>query len=253
MDFNGHGPLSLDKMAQSYSHLPHVIQQLYSLPHLASDLLALLACTLPARTAAYVVDSHLIDALFPLFDTRDTRSVGTTHCLATTTAMTTPDSFAIPSTDAWLNAMAANTSIAAILAHLRSGSKTCPSASLAIINSSYHHFIHQNQLLVQQDRLAILQPVNHDRALLALVNPPTMQRLIFSAYHASSTAGHMGYYKTLHHIRLQFFWPGMKTAISSWVKSCPHGLLTSKHTRCTHKVMFSWPVTSPLYMLHVDI
>jgi hypothetical protein len=89
--------------------------------------------------------------------------------------------------------------------------------------------------------------------LLVLVTPPALRRLIFSAYHASPTAGHMGYYKTLHRIRLRFFWPRMKTEISSWVKSCPHCLLTNKHTRRAHEIMFSWPVTSLLYMLHVDI
>jgi len=66
-------PLSLDEIARSYSHSPPVIHRLYSLPHLASDLPALLARTLPAKTAAYIADSHLIDALFPLLDTRDTR------------------------------------------------------------------------------------------------------------------------------------------------------------------------------------
>ena len=246
-------PLSLDEIARSYSHSPHVIQRLYSLPHLATSLPALLARTLPARTAAYVVDSHLIDALFPLFDTRDTRSAGTTHCLATTATTPTPESVTIPSKAAWLSAMAADPSIAAILAYLQSDSRTCPSSSLASIDSSYHHFIRQNQLLIHQDRLAILQPVDHDRALLVLVTPPALHRLIFSAYHASPTAGHMGYYKTLHRIRLRFFWPRMKTEISSWVKSCPHCLLTNKHTRRAHEIMFSWPVTSPLYMLHVDI
>jgi hypothetical protein len=149
--------------------------------------------------------------------------------------------------------MQADSSISAIVEHLRSGHKTCNSATLASIASGYHHFLRQSQMLLHQDRLAILQPVEHDRALLVLVAPPTLQRLIFSAYHASPTSGHMGYYKTLHRIRLRFFWPKMKTVISDWVKSCPHCLLTNKHTRREHEVMFSWPVTSPLYILHVDV
>ena len=165
-------PLSLDEIARSYSHSPHVIQCLYSFPHLATSLPALLARTLPAHTAAYVVDSHLIDAPFPLFDTRDTRSAGTTHCLATTATTPAPESVTIPSKAAWLSAMAADPSIAAILAYLQSDSRTCPSSSLASIDSSYHHFIRQNQLLIQGP-YRILECTGTGAYLVQCVDQPT--------------------------------------------------------------------------------
>jgi hypothetical protein len=66
--------------------------------------------------------------------------------------------------------MQADTSITAIVEHLRSGNKTCSSATLATIASGYHHFLRQNQMLLHQDRLAILQPVKHNHALLALLH-----------------------------------------------------------------------------------
>ena len=55
--------------------------------------------------------------------------------------------------------------------------------------------------------------------------------------HASHVAGHMGEYKTLYHIRLRFFWPRMRTDIKEWIQ----------------ELMFSWPISSPFAILHVDL
>jgi hypothetical protein len=60
-------------------------------------------------------------------------------------------------------------------------------------------------------------------------------------------------FKTLHRLRLRFLWPKMRSDISSWVRMCPHCILTDKQTRENKELVFSWPVTSPFFILHVDL
>jgi hypothetical protein len=40
-----------------------------------------------------------------------------------------------------------------------------------------------------------------------VIVPEGLQRIIFEAYHANPTSGHLGEYKTLHRIRLRFLFP----------------------------------------------
>jgi hypothetical protein len=86
------------------------------------------------------------------------------------------------------------------------------------------------------------------------VAPLSLRRHLFSAYHASPVTGHMGEFKTLQRLRLCFLWPNMRVDIASWVRMCPHcRVLTDKQMRENKELVFSWPVTSPFFILHVDL
>ena len=63
----------------------------------------------------------------------------------------------------------------------------------------------------------------------------------------------MGEYKTLYRIRLRFFWPRMRSDIHQWIKECPHCRLTFHWRRRGHELMFSWHVSSPFAIIHVDL
>jgi hypothetical protein len=99
-----------------------------------------------------------------------------------------------------------------------------------------------------------LQPVSNRSQVLALIiAPDSHRRHLFSAYHASPITGHMKEFKTLHRLCLRFLWPKMRSDIASWVRMCPHCILTNKHTRENKELIFSWPITSPFFILHIDL
>jgi len=77
--------------------------------------------------------------------------------------------------------------------------------------------------------------------------------LIFNAYHATPTEGHFGEYKTLHRIRLRFFWPGCRKDINRWIIACPECILSNSKTHRGSELIYSWPVSTPFYIIHVDI
>jgi hypothetical protein len=60
-------------------------------------------------------------------------------------------------------------------------------------------------------------------------------------------------FKTLHRLRLRFLWPKMRGDISSWVRMWPHCVLMDKQTHENKELVFSWPITSRFFILHVDL
>jgi hypothetical protein len=127
-------------------------------------------------------------------------------------------------------------------------------ASFNKVSSTYRPFLRDNRMCIIDGKLVAMQPVsNRSQALALIVVPTSLRHHLFSAYHASPVAGHMKEFKTLHRLRLQFLWPKMRSDISSWVRMCPHCVLTDKQTRENKELVFSWPVTSPFFILHVDL
>ena len=86
-----------------------------------------------------------------------------------------------------------------------------------------------------------------------IVVPISLHRIIFSLLHASPAAGHMEEYKILYRIRLRFFWPRMRSDIHQWIKECPYCRLTFHLRRRGHELLFSWPMSSPFEIIHVDL
>jgi hypothetical protein len=88
---------------------------------------------------------------------------------------------------------------------------------------------------------------------MLIVVPLSLRRDIFSAYHASPSTGHMGIYKTLHRIRLRFFWPQSRKDVTNWVLQCPHCIASNGTVSRNSELIFSWPLCCPFYILHVDL
>ena len=74
-----------------------------------------------------------------------------------------------------------------------------------------------------QDKLVtekgILYVVNSDKSKSVLV-PKQHQKLLCELYHDSITAGHVGFEKTFRNMEARFLWPGMKTFIYEYCKTC---------------------------------
>ena len=89
-----------------------------------------------------------------------------------------------------------------ILEHLRAKLKFS-TATLKRLHTAYHDYILQDRISIVDHQLVVFQPVqNNSELLMLIVVPLSLRRDIFSAYHATPATGHMGLYKTLHHIRL---------------------------------------------------
>ena len=108
------------------------------------------------------------------------------------------------------------------------------------------HVIHGKLILYK-----ILFPKKRHIALIII--PRTLRRSIFNHYQYGPTEGHMGQYKTLFRIRNRFFWPTLRLDIQNWVKQCSHCVAYDIWTMRQNELYFSWPITSPFYIMYIDL
>lgn len=56
---------------------------------------------------------------------------------------------------------------------------------------------------------------------LQLVVPRAVQKVVLSLGHSIPWVGHLGKHKTMAHIRKNFYWPGVRSDVTLFCKSCP--------------------------------
>jgi hypothetical protein len=141
-----------------------------------------------------------------------------------------------------------------MLQHLQSKSSFSRTDLSQVLHSAYCDYIRQERIAIVDQRLVVLQPVqNNTEQLMLIAVPQSLCRGVFSAYHATPIAGHMGVYKTLHRIRLRFFWPHSQKDVTNWVLQCPHCIAADGTVSCNSELIFSWPLCCPFYILHTNL
>ena len=60
-----------------------------------------------------------------------------------------------------------------------------------------------------------------NEVVLQQIVPPSMTHEILSAFHSSSTAGHLGVAKTSEKIKQRFYWPGLQEDTKLFISRCP--------------------------------
>jgi hypothetical protein len=135
-----------------------------------------------------------------------------------------------------------------------SSSSPFTKADISALSSAYRDYVRQDRLSLLDGKLVVFQPVQNNKEMLMLIIVPLfLRRDIFSAYHASPSTGHMGIYKTLHRIRLRFFWPFNRKDVTNWVLRCPHCIASNGTVARNSELIFSWRLCCPFYILHVDL
>ena len=92
---------------------------------------------------------------------------------------------------------------------------------LKTAGSGYKLAMQQGKILIVYHKLVFFKPIFQQTRYIGLIIVPTsLCRPIISHYHVGPRAGYMGEYKTLFHIRLRLFWPGLCKDVKEWVKGC---------------------------------
>ena len=132
----------------------------------------------------------------------------------------------MPSSSTRKNSYTADKDIAIIIYHLLYH-QPLEKASFSSLLSQYRSEIANNKLGIVEGCLVFYEKkstaVNRIFRIVVLVY---LRHTIFSLLHASPTAGHMVEYKTLYHIKLQLFWPKLRSDINRWIKECSYYQLT---------------------------
>ena len=133
-------------------------------------------------------------------------------------------------------------------------SKQWPTDQLKTINTAYHEPLKAGLIQHMRKKFVYFKPILINTKYIGLIIVPEgLRRALFSHYHAGPTGGHMGEYKTLYRLRSRFFWPGMRQNIKDWVKGCAHCVAQHAWRTRRSELYFSWPVTVPFWIMHVDL
>jgi hypothetical protein len=158
----------------------------------------------------------------------------------------------LPSSSSWTSAYASDLSTATLFRHLSSSLAWSP-AIISSLHPAFQQFARDDNLCIHHGRLVVRQSLQSGTSLLLIIVPSSLRRLIFNVFHGSPIGGHFGIYKTLFRIRMRFFWPRCRQDVVDWIKECAHCILTDKKVRRHSEVLFSWPVTAPMFVLHCDL
>jgi hypothetical protein len=242
-------PFTVPEIFACYS-APPAILALLSPATSPSDYSSVLSTCCPFQLGSSLID-HLIDIhLFTSIDTANSPTEFVTRSFVTTSSSAARP---VPSPLNWLSAYHQDPDTKLLFDRLSSSSPfTKP--DLSAVHSAYCDYIRRDRISIVEGKLVVFQPVqNNQEMLMLIVVPLSLRRDIFSAYHASPSAGHMGIYKTLHRVRLRFFWPQCRKDVTNWVLQCPHCIAVNGTVARNSELIFSWPLCCPFYILHVDL
>lgn len=125
---------------------------------------------------------------------------------------------------------------------------------LETLAPAYRQPLRNGQIVYIRGRLCYIQPTQTNRCAIALIIPPSsIRRKLFEAHHLTPVAGHMGVYKTLHCLRLCFFWPKMRQLVVDWLKFCAHCVLANSMRRVSSKLLYSFSPNEPFAVIHVTL
>eukprot|EP00956_Cyclotella_meneghiniana_P009859 scaffold13641_cov42-Cyclotella_meneghiniana.AAC.3 len=128
------------------------------------------------------------------------------------------------------------------------------SAKMSKLHFVYRQYIRDSRMAITaQGMLIIYESIqgSDDLAELQIV-PASLKNIVFIAFHANPLGGHFNTFRTMHRIRLRFWWPRMYSYIEKLIDKCAGCKLTNPGIRKSAELVYNFPVTEPMVVLHVD-
>ncbi len=88
-------------------------------------------------------------------------------------------------------------------------------------------------------------------ARLQLV-PRELHNILFIPFHTNAIGGHLNAYRTLHQLRLCFYWPGMYGYIKSTCLACPGCALSNPTRGKSSELVYNFPIEAPFLVIHFN-
>jgi Integrase zinc binding domain len=152
-------------------------------------------------------------------------------CFATSQVINRWTTIPCPTIDEWKDESSKDPDVSYLMERIEA-KKTVALAKLS--NKEYYRVWAKNQLEVEDGVLYQWEypKVARIRQLRRRVVPIGLRQAIYTAYHATPLAGHVGFYKTYWRIAARYYWPSMYSDVWKAVTECGHCILgnnTSHH------------------------
>jgi hypothetical protein len=125
--------------------------------------------------------------------------------------------------------------------------------SLCAINHNFHLALRYSLIVVENNLLIYPEPISHTGLYARLtIVPKEFYNVLFVAFHTNPPGGHLNSYRTLHCLRLCYYWPGMFSYIKRVCSACPGCALANPTRGKLSKLVYNFPIEAPFKVLHVD-
>jgi len=211
---------------------------------------------IPALTSAWVFD-HIHERLVAIRDS-NTEVFGPHQYAAPAAHIQSLVSGVIatriPDRARWIKAIDADAELSKVRDIVRNPS-TLTNKSLAGINYSYHAALRKSLIVLEGDILIYHEPLpgngSYTYTGLQLV-PAEFRNILFIAFHTNPVSGHLNAYRTLHRLRLRYYWPGMYSYVKKMCAACPDCALSNPTKAKSSELVYNFPIEAPFLVLHVD-
>jgi hypothetical protein len=82
--------------------------------------------------------------------------------------------------------------------------------------------------------------------------PQEMYNILFIAFHTNAIGTHLNIYRTLHRLRLRFYWPAMYAYVKQKCLACPGCALSNPNRGISSELVYNFPVKAPFLVMHFN-
>ncbi len=151
----------------------------------------------------------------------------------------------LPSHDHWVQAYASDPDLCAVRDLALNPSKMTNNA-LSKVNHNYRGPLRQSLISIKNDMLFLRKPIVGTSSLTRLqLVPAERVNIIFIAFHKNPIGGHLNAYRTLHCLRLCFYWSGMYSYVKRMCQACPGCALANPTRRKSSELVYNFLIEDP--------
>ena len=213
-----------------------------------------LDASMPARTSAWLFDqvhSHLVflrDSNCEVFQPNQFAAPAATIQTLVNGAICTR----LPSRDRWISAYN-NDSELCLVRELAQNPSQITNKRLSEVDHNYRGPLRNSQISIEDGMLILQEPICGSTSYTRLqLVPRELRNILFVAFHTNAIGGHLNAYRTLHRLRLRFYWPGMYGYIKRMCSACPGCALSNPNRARSSELVYNFPIEAPFLVIHFD-
>jgi hypothetical protein len=160
----------------------------------------------------------------------------------------------LPSHKNWVRAYCNDPKLSSALCFVENlGTISQRNLNKAKLNANYCQALRSSDIKLENRILIYCEPIARSEYYARLQLVPTIfQNIIFVAFHSNLIGGHLNVSRTLHHIRLRFYWPGMFLYIKKMCASCPGCAVANPTHGESKELLYNFPIKALFLVLHIN-
>jgi hypothetical protein len=158
----------------------------------------------------------------------------------------------LPSTERLVQAYANDSKLCAVRERALNPS-LITTQTLSKVNHNFRGPLRQSLISVEDDMLIFQEPPRGSNSFTRLTMVlRELYNIMFIAFHMNPIGGHLNAYRTLHRLRLRYYWPGMYTYVKRMCHSCPGCALSNPTRGKSSELIYNFPIEAPFLVIHFD-